>query len=310
MLVLAIVVSTVLVGMSIKADLPVTQLTAEQAANIQTKQEFAATHGVNNQRLTRAEIDDRQSKFEDILQDINLTPEQRELEVNRLGYYVFKQEHIEVDNRWTNQDKASRANDPQANNVHITMLRYYFNSNNNYWTISATGELGSPWGTKTLLWPSVGSKHNVGGVDTVGILLHDISGDTRGLELQGGGQSRAWLSDNSGHTVENTYRSASVGSSLQGAVYDIQDYQIVKTSNIFTGYSADYVGRNFGAMVTYNEKFANIDGNAVLFYAHTWDNSRVTSVSFGVGAQELSVGWSWEKDKQGFAVISDRDSRF
>jgi hypothetical protein len=308
MLVLAIVVSAVLVGVSIKADLPVTQLTAEQAANIQTKQEFAATHGVNNQRLTRAEIDDRQSKFEDILQDINLTSEQREQEVNKIGYYIFKQEQVEVDNIWTNTGKASRGNPPQQGNVHFNKITMYFNSNNNYWTLEYNGDLGYPWGEKTLVWPSVGSKHNVGGSDTVGILLQNIVGNTQGLALKDG---KGWLSDNSGHREDNPNRSGSVANSFQGAVYDIQDYQIVKKSNIFTGYSADYVGRNFGAMVTYNEKFANIDGNAMAFYAHTWDNSRVTSISFGAGVSgEVSVGWSWEHEHHAWSVVSNSDFHF
>jgi hypothetical protein len=298
MLVLAIVVSTVLATMSIKADLPVTQLTAEQAANIQAKQDFAALHQSNGTALTRAELTVRESRYQEITQDNSLTLQERETQLNEIGYYTYDQGEV------TNKITRSSTGD-----VYLQRVGIVYNGNNNTWILTAKGTwyAGSTWDSPFgyFTWPpKVGTEHNVGTSDTVGILLKNVSGDTKGLGIVGG-----YGLLGGGNRVDKYYnRSSLLTSSAQGALYGVRDYALITQSNIF-GFKWTYIGNNFETQIIYNGNFANISGSAVMYYGHTWGGETWLE-SFGLDVAGTGFSISWHNKSGGFDIINPSDTIF
>lgn len=258
-----------------KADAAST-LTAEATANIKAKQDFASKHTLNRVELTDEELVIRGSKFDQLLRDNTLTTEEKEVELNAIGYYTFGNG---VDN--SQPDTKSGAN------VYMNKVGIVYNSNNDTWTLSANGYWKSPddWDTVDVFPWTYDKRSAIGSWDTVGILLQRLTGDTSGLRLISG----YGRMENDRWNTQNNTRSGAVSNSLNGASFETDDYQVVSESSIFN-YKVRYVGHNFMTSVTYSSEFANISGNALFFYAHTWEDVKLNSVS--VGSDSVGFGWS------------------
>jgi len=63
---------------------------------------------------------------------------------------------------------------------------------------------------------------------------------------------------------------------------------------------------SFNVYAEYNSQFANYHGNAVGYFANTWENTQINS--FGIQAWGVNVGWSSISGK--WEMISPNDKLF
>lgn len=265
-------------------------ITAEAAANIKAKQDFAAKHKQNRVQLTQEELATREEKFDQLLRDNTLTQEEKEVELNAIGYYTFEN-GVEV-----KDDSSLRSS---ASNVNLNRVSVTYNSNTDNWELSANGSWLSTnyWDKSDVSAPKEGKKYNVGSADTLGIILNNISGDSTGMYLKDGSSYITWSS----YKETNYNRSALISSSTNGAVYNLTDYNVItKVGFLALSYDWAYVGDIFGTRLTYSSEFANISGNAVFMYAHTWEETSINSISIG----KDGIGFGWTTTGGSFDIIS------
>lgn len=158
------------------------------------------------------------------------------------------------------------------------------------------------------LWNSVGETDNIGGRDSVGIALQDTSTVPTGLSLLSG-YGKFYNYDESSQ-IEKINYNRDVNPSSRGAVYTFQDYlQITQASYFYgalTSIDETYLAKRFCTSLRYNSRFSSYDGNAVLIYAHSWDETSINSI--GLGKDSFSV--SWETSGDGWSTQSGSDTNF
>jgi hypothetical protein len=305
MLVLAIVVSTVLVGVSIKADLPVSQLTVEYKAAIKSKQDFVASRK-SNVALTRTQQLDRELRYEEIVQDSSLTAQESERQLNEIGYYTY-------DDGSDNTVPTTRSS---SQDVHLDKVSITYNANNDTWILKSQGAWTTNGYTKDVSenfnggWINEGDEHDIGGSDTLGIAISVYYADPDGKYLTLlSGYGKLFGGKENSSTSSN--RSAALPNSENGALYEVRDYmRITKVGFLALTYQYEYIGLNFQTQLVYNGNFANIAGKATMFYAHTWDKTKLTGVTAGVGVGAASIGITWNTTGKHWAAISGSDTPF
>lgn len=82
---------------------------------------------------------------------------------------------------------------------------------------------------------------------------------------------------------------------LYGGGFKMQDYIYVTDTNV-TNFEYDYCGKYMTAILTYNKKFANLNGNLKLFYSHTGNSTSLSDLTLsnsGVSASFSSSSSCW-----------------
>lgn len=199
----------------------------------------------------------------------------------------------------------SEPNDAICNPVSI-----YYDSAASQWVVSGGGSWTSDqwFNDRNWIWvPYTGETHNVGGYDSVGIAYNNTSGIYNSSVVS----SMGYITDQNGWGEFSS--SPSHGDGSLGVAFDFQDKQKYIRSPIslqIYSYDVAYQGKGYSALIRYNSNFANYNGNARVFYAHTWKTCNITNLSFGSGS-----GFTFGVDvdfstSNGWKIFSGSDTPF
>jgi len=249
--------------------------------DVNAKKEMEKQYESNFIQLSENEISLRQNNFYDILYDESIDEMTKIKLLEEMKIYPFI----------SSSEKATLAAAPGGVSLGIPAL--WYDSMLNRWTISASGnwkswndiegDLSPPW--YIYIDPRVGDTWNVGGNESVGISITNTSGSTAGL-LRTAGHGRLSTPGLS-NSVSNS--NSSTSNSHRGAAFLLQDYCYIYSVN-WLGYAQyRYIGYNFNVSIEYNSSFANWNGTAQLFYAHTWSTTGITGI--GINATGFSLSW-------------------
>lgn len=177
----------------------------------------------------------------------------------------------------------------QQGDVHLDTVFIYFDSETNQWILSTEGYWFSESGPIQEASPVISADTNVGGRDTIGIVLTNTYGNYQGVALVG---FISWWGDQ--YSTINYNYNASSNDYEKGACSEYQDYVHRYTQSIDDEH---YVGKAFGVTLKYNSAFVNYNGNATTFYAHTYSSTQLTGVTFGVSGKILGISFSMTPDE-------------
>ena len=270
------------------------ELTVQQMATIKAKQDFAKYHLDNAPRLTKSQLSNREDMFYEIVRDDNLNEVDKELLLNQFGYYTFEVQGT----------KQSRFD---TSDVVFSPVKITFDSVSNTWILNSNFALNNlPSFNLGLNWPNVGDEYSYGSNDYAGILLQGTYGDSNGLSIVSGGKLTVVSAHSSIANKDYYNRDANV-ESRYGAVYPYRDYHRI-TGVGFLALTYSYTYNTLGSYVSvvYNSNFANMHGNAVVYYGHTREDVYITGV--GVGVVDISISWS--KSSGYFDIMSNSDTPF
>jgi len=217
-------------------------------------------------------------KVNDILFNENLSSEQKSYYLSELGVFEVNPEKVV-------EYAASSSGDVTLNKPTIR-----YDSSTKQYIITATGKWNKhSYEVPAWSWwyPSVGSTKDIGGPDAIGISLTNTSGTTSGLALKSG-----YGNFYNGSATKTSSTLATENDNFGGG-YKVQDFiKFTKVDNYILWCNTTYLynAYNMTCVIRYNSNFKNYNGNAKLFYAHTWNSTSVTSVS--VSKTGAGIGWS------------------
>jgi len=257
-------------------------------ASIKAKQALVERTRHNARDLSILQQELQKQRFDQILVEYSSDDPQREIELNKIGYYTYKNEQNQV-------ESLSAGGDVSLSNVQI-----YYNSTLNQWTLTGYGNwVNNTWEAPSVWFTSVGKRIEVGGMDGLGITFSNTSGSSVGLALVSG--YGAFLNASPTTSQDINYNSDPRVTSVNGAFYQVQDYAVVTKAGLFS-YQAYYTAWYFQPHLVYNGAFANYSGNAVMVYSHTWDKSSINSI--GIGSSGINIGWT-DTSKAWFVKSND-----
>lgn len=218
------------------------------------------------------------------------------------GYGVFK---LDVPENYN-------FNIMSVDNSDITMTNpsIYYDYNTSEWVITG----GGYWKNDNWLehvpnkWCTSGANTscNVGGRDGFGVGFVNTGGNyTASVN-----SSYAYISDGEGRSSDTTVRSD--GNGQMGFGFQLQDY-LYKKCVCLIYLPADtskfsYVGKHFAGLTRYSSSFADYNGNAVSYYTHTWNNTVLQSVSFGISGNSAGVSFTYQNQGNNFSGFSSDTS--
>lgn len=220
-----------------------------------------------------------------------------EEKLNAAGIYIYSD---------GGQNQIAPLSEPA--DVSLGNVMCYYNSNNGEWTLNGSGHWldvmtidREDMGLSAMI---SGVPYNIGGTDAVGIVLYDVSGVTPRLK-----ESYAIVNDGSGNS--KTISNPSGYDTKQGVGFEYQD-QVTATwdsnGNIET---YKYMGKTFCSVMRFDSDFANWDGNARVFYSHTWKSTSISSISFSMNSnQQFGLNITWTSTSNKFLCYSNSDTRF
>jgi hypothetical protein len=244
------------------------------------KQELARQHLSEFKEQSIEQKEKQSETFWEILDNRELSQNDREVLLNAIGYYTFENEQPLFE---------SYSN---SGNVYLSDVSVYYNVISMTWTLTGAGFWyhSSYWDDANIVWPSVGKIYDVGkSSDAVGILLHDTYGNSNGVSLVDG-----FGRFSNGTDKRTEYNRFTGVTSSNGAVYKVRDTDYVHEVNTFLGVPTSwkfyYNANDFNVSVTFNSNFTNYHGNAVFMYAHTWNDAELNSIT--IGKDSIGIGWS------------------
>ena len=278
---------------------------------VDAKMNLVNTYYGLQQNFTDEEDILREQNIHSLLADIRLSSEEKILKLNSMGLVMLDIPYAKL-----NSDSSD---------VTIGTVSIYFDYYSNSWYLSGYGywnndaycddadgsdNCDSIWRTagEYGIWNGIGEKDNIGGRDSVGIYLQDTSTAPVGLSLISG-YGKFYNYDESKNIYSYNY-TRDINPSSYGAVYTFQDYLEITDATYFLGMltSIDetYVAKKFYSSLRYSSQFSTYSGNAVVIYAHTWDETDINSI--GLGKDSFSV--SWDTTGDGWSAQSTSDTPF
>lgn len=204
---------------------------------------------------------------------------------------------IRVDTGVQNQSKIYKDTDISStdenltrlgtSDVHFDSLLIYYNSGAGNWILNGGGYISGQPSWKAPFWsvPTTGDQFDVGGLDGFGISLHDTFGSFDGVSMVSGSATFSNPEFNYSQTTQNRV----TGASSYGAGFLLQDKVIITKWNIFQ-YWWTFLTRYFSVTLRYSSNFSNYRGNAVTFYAHSWQSTSITGI--GLSIVGFDISWS------------------
>lgn len=100
----------------------------------------------------------------------------------------------------------------------------------------------------------------------------------------------ATISDGLGHEISTTSRSNGDGS--KGFGFQLQD--VLRKSTNSGNYSKtttyfSYIGKHFSGVARYSYNFTYLNGRVTSYLVHTYNNSSIQSISFGISGKTSEV---------------------
>lgn len=180
------------------------------------------------------------------------------------------------------------------------------------WIVEGTGSWSnSNWATDIdkVFWDRKGEIYNIGFNDAVGISYYN----TNNYEASVLSSHALILSDKgnaNGGSWDLLIRNPSDGDGSKGVAFEFQDQvQLLNLKLKITEADLSYLGHRFQVMIVYNDKFKDYSGNARTFYAHTWKEAYISSISFNLSSSP-GVTINLSSQTQAFKIFSDRDTPF
>ncbi|MFF2094147.1 hypothetical protein [Paenibacillus sp. NPDC058174] len=179
-----------------------------------------------------------------------------------------------------------------------------FDSNSSQWIITGGGywkndnwqqHMPTVWCQGPI---TVGQTCSVGGEQAFGVGFTNVSGSYTGVALN---SVYAFMSDGDGNEISTTVRSD--GNGALGFGFRLQDSLRIKVARPINS-TVTYIGKHFAGLARYNAKFSAYDGNATSYFTHTYDNSVISNVTFGVGSQMSGVSVQTSVQTKSFPAFS------
>lgn len=256
---------------------------------VKAKQALADKHANRARVLTDRQKEERNTTFDKIIFETQGDETARQQALEEMG--IFKLE--------TSDEIVGNGRSTNASKVTLSVPTVYYDAYTGEWVLMADGSWKNIDGleTPTFWFASVGDEFNIGGTDAVGILLTDTYGDFNGISLMEG-TGQFW-----GDGITATYNRDGMIPSSNGAIFKLQDkIKITRRAGfIIYVYEYSYNAFDFYTHLRYNANFVNYRGNAVLFYAHTWDKTELNGISIGLD----SIGVSWSNGSSGWNAIGN-----
>jgi hypothetical protein len=173
-----------------------------------------------------------------------------------------------------------------------------YNSSKRQWTVTG----GGYWKNTSYINDVGLLSHNIGGNDAFGVGYTSTSGTYSSAVV-----SLYGYIENADCTVVKSTTDRTDGDGKSGFGFRLQDYVIPSS----IPYAApDYVGYRFCGQCIYNSNFTNYHGNATTYYVHTWNNTAVSSVSFGISGKVAEINVSLGSSTDYFLAYSGADTAF
>ncbi|XID91667.1 hypothetical protein ACF3MZ_24685 [Paenibacillaceae bacterium WGS1546] len=196
----------------------------------------------------------------------------------------------------------------QPNDVVLNKPIIYQDAQSGYWFAAGGGYWANTnWNNDyTHIWLGyVGETKDIGKYDSVGLTYYNTSGTYNATVLSSMG---LW---HDGFGNEQTTTNPSHGDGKFGVAFDYQDQVYISSINWLTGaITVRYRGHGFGASVVYNSNFTNWNGKARTLYAHTWNSTNVSSISFNGSATNFGATINFSNDLNRFSAFNGADTSF
>ena len=207
---------------------------------------------------------------------------------------------LEVESAENNVNlRASQSGDVPLNNVTT-----FYDSTANEWYLAGGGTWGTGWlnDVPLISLPIVGSMHNIGGNDGVGIKIYNTSG-TYNTYVK---RSQLYYSDG---TNDYYNYNPTIYDGQQGAYFQFQDKVVVESVDYPSVYYR-YIGKHFAVTIVYDGNFTNFHGYARTQYNHTWSSAQITAVNFGVDGDKVKFSVGIQNSTHSFECFSNGELKF
>ena len=232
-------------------------------------------------------------------------------ELEELGLYPLESS-VDAYKKYQAEQNMNRSSSTSLlyNNVIVS-----YDSTDGTWVLGG----GVWWGNDSwvydipyMLFPSIGASYTVGGQDGVGIALYDLSGSYSNCWLV---DTWLYVSAGNGYLATTSHSPTGNFDARYGVFHEFQDYALLIDFNYLTAQSTYlYYGQHMSVFAKYSSEFVNFHGRARLNYAHTWNNSSISSVGVNVDASgtAFSGGFniSFANNQYGFQTISPGETLF
>lgn len=261
---------------------------------VKAKIDLVLAHPFDSSKLDKFKAIEQELYVNQIIDDLSLSESVKEQKLAMLGVYKLDVPYTSL---------ASQPSD-----VYIGKVSIYYNTYSTHWILYSSGywydnEVACDDGHSVvncneIFWiggygafVSEGERLNVGGRDSVGIFLQDTYGTYSATFESGYGRFYNYDGE---YNISYTGSTKDVNPTSRGASYTMQDYlevtNITTFLGVLTSMEESYLALHFYTRIEYSAAFTTWNGNAVMFYAHTWDETDITGV--GLGADSISFSTS------------------
>jgi hypothetical protein len=195
----------------------------------------------------------------------------------------------------------------QPSDVYLNAVDIYSDASTGNWHVTG----GGYWSNRnwfsdapSFFLPSVGDTKNVGGFDSVGVTYYNTSTTYNATVVS----SMGYWHDGVGNNWSST--SPSHGDGKLGVAFDYQDKVRVTYADPWTT-EVEYEGTGFSATITYSASFADYNGKARTFYAHTWKSTNISSITFkGDTGGTFGADIQFSTSENKFQAFNNSDTNF
>ncbi len=164
------------------------------------------------------------------------------------------------------------------------------------------------WITGTVRWQNENYKENIdplcrlsgtydvdiGGADVAGITLYDTFNEPSDLNVLPSSGIYVTNGDDTDFDLARVEKYSTLENYdvENGVYYSFQDSYHFKKSIFGKVSEENYFGHKIRYQIGYDENFTDYNGKLVAFYSHSWDETSITGVSFGLKSLSIKVSIS------------------
>ena len=265
---------------------------AEKVDVVKLKKELVEKHKNKVKKYKITELKDRTELIESEIHKMyqeGLSEDEINQRTNELGLYKLN----------IPEEEPTFSINSIRSNVTLSKPSIYYDSFSSQWVVSANGSwLNEGWKADV---PLCCYPINIGYDDAFGITYYNTSG-TYATVVKG---SSFVARSSKGWTQSSSYPSD--GNGKIGVAFQYQDrvrlYQTCCNA-------IEYLGESLSVVMTYDSGFSKFNGYARTFYTHTWDESDITGITFGVGKGSYNVDVRLSDTVKGWTIYSTGDTAF
>jgi len=179
-----------------------------------------------------------------------------------------------------------------SSDITFTTPYQYYDGATGEWVIVGGGYWKNDnWKNDASIWQQLTCplRSNLGGTETIGLALHNVSGTYRASMVSAMG----YYSDGSGYS--NYMYNPNNNNYEYGIMFNFQDEITDSTPGDANWSDWKYRGKHFSALARYSNNFSAYNGNVNFFYGHTWSSVSVSSVTLSNTGASISFTSGTEK---------------